>query len=167
MAPPEDNGETPWIIINTATTEAFFECEGCKEKQVPTFPVDMKLFIGSIDDFVESHRECDPNRINVDVKVMAVPEINEISLTLEIGDEEEGDEEEEDDEEEEEESETCGNCNGSGEGMYDGSTCSSCKGLGEIRRPGPEPDWDAMADAKQEDAEFRGGQDEVDWESPI
>lgn len=25
---------------------------------------------------------------------------------------------------------TCTLCNGSGEGMYDGSTCSSCKGLG-------------------------------------
>jgi DnaJ-class molecular chaperone len=26
----------------------------------------------------------------------------------------------------------CGWCNGSGEGMYDGSTCRSCKGMGEM-----------------------------------
>lgn len=28
--------------------------------------------------------------------------------------------------------EICGNCNGSGEGMYDGSTCWSCKGSGVV-----------------------------------
>ena len=28
------------------------------------------------------------------------------------------------------EDEPCGHCNGSGEGMYDGSTCSWCKGTG-------------------------------------
>ena len=26
----------------------------------------------------------------------------------------------------------CNNCNGSGEGMYDGSVCQSCKGMGEV-----------------------------------
>lgn len=26
---------------------------------------------------------------------------------------------------------TCGTCNGSGEGMFDGSTCSHCRGSGE------------------------------------
>ena len=26
----------------------------------------------------------------------------------------------------------CGTCNGSGEGMYDGSTCSRCGGSGEV-----------------------------------
>lgn len=26
----------------------------------------------------------------------------------------------------------CSNCNGSGEGMYDGSRCSSCGGKGEV-----------------------------------
>ena len=25
---------------------------------------------------------------------------------------------------------SCGNCSGSGEGMYDGSTCTQCKGMG-------------------------------------
>lgn len=30
---------------------------------------------------------------------------------------------------------TCGFCNGSGEGMYDGSTCHQCKGRGDM--PGP------------------------------
>jgi hypothetical protein len=67
---------------------------------------------------------------------------------------------------EEEEDETCGRCNGSGEGMYDGSTCSSCGGAGEISRPGPEPDWDAMADAQKENAAGLAERDEVDWESP-
>lgn len=27
----------------------------------------------------------------------------------------------------------CGNCSGSGEGMYDGSTCQVCKGSGEVQ----------------------------------
>lgn len=27
----------------------------------------------------------------------------------------------------------CGCCNGSGEGMYDGSTCGACRGSGEVR----------------------------------
>jgi DnaJ-class molecular chaperone len=32
--------------------------------------------------------------------------------------------------EEKKEEKHCVVCNGSGEGMYDGSTCTSCKGLG-------------------------------------
>lgn len=32
--------------------------------------------------------------------------------------------------EEDREEKHCVVCNGSGEGMYDGSTCTSCKGLG-------------------------------------
>jgi DnaJ-class molecular chaperone len=32
-----------------------------------------------------------------------------------------------------EEDENCNHCNGSGEGMYDGSTCSMCKGSGVYR----------------------------------
>lgn len=27
----------------------------------------------------------------------------------------------------------CNNCNGSGEGMVDGSVCQTCKGYGEIK----------------------------------
>lgn len=27
----------------------------------------------------------------------------------------------------------CAHCNGSGEGMYEGSRCSFCKGSGEVR----------------------------------
>lgn len=34
-----------------------------------------------------------------------------------------------------EQGELCGRCNGSGEGMHDGSTCRACGGSGE-RRPG-------------------------------
>ena len=36
----------------------------------------------------------------------------------------------------------CGDCNGSGEGRYDGSSCFSCKGSGEIpaRREDEEAD---------------------------
>jgi DnaJ-class molecular chaperone len=33
----------------------------------------------------------------------------------------------------------CGNCNGSGEGMYDGSICGYCKGSG-VRKP-QDDDW--------------------------
>lgn len=32
----------------------------------------------------------------------------------------------------EEESTICSTCNGSGEGMWDGSTCRTCKGSGEV-----------------------------------
>ncbi len=28
----------------------------------------------------------------------------------------------------------CGQCDGSGEGMYDGSVCQTCKGMGEVRQ---------------------------------
>jgi len=115
--------ETPWIIINTSTPKAFFECERCRERENPVFPVDMKVFITQINTFVDNHRDC---------------------------------------EEKEDEDEICGRCNGSGEGMYDGSTCSACKGAGEICRPGPEPDYDAIADERRDER----GQDEVDWESP-
>ena len=32
-----------------------------------------------------------------------------------------------------EESYLCGQCDGSGEGRYDGSVCQTCKGMGEVR----------------------------------
>ncbi len=39
----------------------------------------------------------------------------------------------------------CGNCNGSGEGMYDGSTCGHCGGSGvasgEADEQDPPDDW--------------------------
>jgi len=38
---------------------------------------------------------------------------------------------EDEDEDEDEEFGICGACNGSGEGMYDGSTCYACGGAGE------------------------------------
>ena len=39
-------------------------------------------------------------------------------------------------------SDICGDCNGSGEGMYDGSSCSTCGGSGEYTSSeGPDPDW--------------------------
>lgn len=45
----------------------------------------------------------------------------------------EDDEEEEAEEEEDEEQEwLCGDCNGSGEGMYGGTICRACHGLGVI-----------------------------------
>ena len=52
--------------------------------------------------------------------------------------------EEEQEEEEEYEPPMCGMCNGSGEGMWDGSSCSFCKGSGVIiedNRDEPD-DWD-------------------------
>jgi hypothetical protein len=44
---------------------------------------------------------------------------------------------------EEYEEQYCGNCSGSGEGMYDGSRCWSCKGSGTewvLVEPEPEPE---------------------------
>jgi len=42
----------------------------------------------------------------------------------------------------------CGSCNGSGEGMYDGSTCRSCGGSGE------EGDLERIEQAKWDRAEY-------------
>ncbi len=33
----------------------------------------------------------------------------------------------------------CASCNGSGEGMYDGSRCSTCNGKGEVLEEGNDP----------------------------
>lgn len=51
-------------------------------------------------------------------------------------DDEEFEEEEEEEYEEDDDDEDilCGNCNGSGEGMWDGSRCFTCKGKGVIER---------------------------------
>jgi len=87
------------------------------------------------------------------------------------------------DDEEEVEDDICGGCNGSGEGMYDGSTCNTCRGSGEVcgacgSAHGPngspdcsrggEPDWDAIAEDRRELASLRDSEsnDEVEWESP-
>ena len=40
----------------------------------------------------------------------------------------------EDEDRPEMESVICGNCSGSGEGMYDDNTCSTCRGTGEVLR---------------------------------
>ncbi len=52
--------------------------------------------------------------------------------------------------EEEEGDEICGQCNGSGEGMYDGSRCSACGGSGVEGTLTEEDREDALADAHQE-----------------
>jgi DnaJ-class molecular chaperone len=41
------------------------------------------------------------------------------------------------------ESVICSTCNGSGEGMHEGSTCSSCGGSGEVMVESPPPCTDA------------------------
>lgn len=48
------------------------------------------------------------------------------------------------DEPEDDEPLICIGCNGSGEGMYDGTRCRSCGGSGVERAERDEPDWDAM-----------------------
>ncbi len=47
----------------------------------------------------------------------------------------------------------CGNCNGSGEGLYNGAVCYVCKGLGEI--------WVDVKEEVEEDEE-----DEEEDEDP-
>ena len=43
----------------------------------------------------------------------------------------------------------CGTCNGSGEGMYDGSACSACGGGGTVRlERGDESEIDAYIDRR-------------------
>lgn len=48
------------------------------------------------------------------------------------------------DEPEPDEAAICIACNGSGEGMYDGTRCRSCGGSGVERTERDEPDYDAM-----------------------
>ncbi len=62
----------------------------------------------------------------------------------------------------------CGQCNGTGEGMYDGTTCYACKGSGIAggprRRQARERDPDYERDRRQ-DAEFDGsGPDRSGWD---
>ena len=44
----------------------------------------------------------------------------------------------------------CTACNGSGEGMYDGTRCRSCGGSGVERTERNEQDWDAMRKERAE-----------------
>ena len=44
----------------------------------------------------------------------------------------------------------CTACNGSGEGMYDGTRCRSCGGSGTERTERDEPDWDALRKDRME-----------------
>lgn len=56
------------------------------------------------------------------------------------------------DELEEDEPSICSSCNGSGEGMYDGTRCSRCGGSGVER--GDDDDsshWDDVRDAQREE----------------
>ena len=48
----------------------------------------------------------------------------------------------------EEEYEICPKCNGSGEGVYDGSRCSKCKGLGELESE------QTISEEKKEELEY-------------
>jgi len=50
----------------------------------------------------------------------------------------------------------CTACNGSGEGMYDGTRCRSCGGSGTERTERDEPDWDAMRKERAELAYMNG-----------
>lgn len=77
-------------------------------------------------------------------------------------------EQEEDDEdysqEADDEPELCGQCNGSGEGMYDGSRCGTCRGSGVIQHR-EEEDPDDQRD-RMRDAEWDGsGPDKGGWDS--
>ena len=45
----------------------------------------------------------------------------------------------------------CGSCNGSGEGMYDGSVCSSCAGTGVDKPTKWTPDYDDYYDGPDDD----------------
>lgn len=68
-------------------------------------------------------------------------------------------------EQEESEMETCMQCNGSGEGMYDGSICRICKGSGVIDNCDQEEDPDDQRD-RIEDAKWDGsGPDRDGWDS--
>jgi hypothetical protein len=55
----------------------------------------------------------------------------------------------------------CGSCNGSGEGMYDGSTCHTCGGSGEER------DYEAERDREDERADYLRDQEKDDRSLPF
>ena len=52
--------------------------------------------------------------------------------------------------------EICPSCNGSGEGMFDGTRCRSCGGSGVERTERDEQDWDAMRKERAEWAAMNG-----------
>lgn len=144
------NGRTGHIVINTKEDGGRFECEHCGADYTPALPCPMNIYLDIANGFLRDHKNCELRTENRMGRARLPPE-----------------EREEEEEEEEDEDEICGACNGSGEGMYDGSTCSACKGAGEKRRPPPEPDWDAMREAREENrAIAEAADDEVDWESP-
>lgn len=77
------------------------------------------------------------------IKVVPVLLQDKVIIRYEEDEEEEEEIEEEEEEEEDDDPPTCGNCNGSGEGMWDGSRCSVCGGDGVIiKRDYEDDDWD-------------------------
>jgi hypothetical protein len=63
-----------------------------------------------------------------------IPVLYEGKVAIRYLQEEDDEEDDDNDEDEDEEDDYCGHCNGSGEGMTDGSSCSMCGGSGEYRR---------------------------------
>lgn len=138
----EDISDTPWVIVNTSTPKPFFECQRCKAREDPTFPVDMKVFINSINTFVNAHKECNEETEQ------------ECETCGGEGSVEGGN--------------VCGNTRlgGCSDGMCGGcfssEQCTDCPAAEEM-----EPDWDAMRESREEDRELRNeAMDEVEWESP-
>ena len=134
--------ETPWIIINTSEPEAFFQCQRCEEAEIPTFPVDMKVFIENINTFVAAHRDCE-DEDEQECKTCDGEGTVEGALV-------------------------CGNVRAGGcsdgmcGGCYPTIPCPDCGGNSE-------PDWDAIAKDRAESRALRDSEpiDEVEWESPI
>lgn len=138
--PEPGDGEAPWVIINSATVPAFFECTRCDTAEdLPKLPVDMKVFIKAIETFVDAHRGCEEQ----DEETEQECETCGGEGTIEVGPDCN-----------KPPSECCGGC-------YRTEGCPDCP-IYEAN----EPDWDAIRKDRMELAE-QAAQDEVDWESPV
>lgn len=51
------DGNHPWVIVN-GKEGGLFKCLRCKASQEPEFPVDIKVFLKQMDDFIDAHKDC-------------------------------------------------------------------------------------------------------------
>jgi hypothetical protein len=54
---PNFHGDNGHVVMGGKET-SFFECLHCKATEEPVFPVDIKVFLKQMDDFLEIHKNC-------------------------------------------------------------------------------------------------------------
>lgn len=132
-------------VVCDGKRDGLFECLHCGVTQDPKFPIDLKVMVKMIDEFVAAHVDC--------VKEDEDEETEQECKTC--GDEgyiEGGN--------------ICGSKGGCSDGMCGGcfasEPCPDCSSADKY-----EPDWDAMREAKEDNRRgYEDAMDEVEWEAP-